>query len=68
MSHATPNVHRVRRRANSNVCVVIRHRNVIAVAWCGHAKKHAINHMNVDDTDAKSNATVVTADRVPLAC
>lgn len=68
MSHATRNVHRVRRRANSNACVAIKHRSVIAAAWCGHAKKRAINYMNVDDTDAKSNAMVVTAARVRRAC
>lgn len=62
--HATKSVircaHRVPRRANRNAFVAIRHRNAIAVTWCGHAKRYAIIYMNVDGIDAKSNAIAAT--------
>lgn len=69
MMHVIQNVHRVRRRANRNAFVAIKYRNVIAVICCGHAKRHAINYMNVDGIDVKLNAIVTIAVHVlPVYC
>lgn len=67
--HVIQNVHRVRKRANRNAYVAIKRRNVIAVIWCGHAKRYAINFMNVEGIDVKPNAIVTIVVHVlPVYC
>lgn len=69
MKCVMPNVHRAQRRANRNVYAEIKRRNVIAVIWCGHAKRHAINCLNVDGIDAKLSAIVtIVALVLPVYC